>query len=498
MPEKTKLPVALLIKKIIIHSQTLYTMKKTFFLLITILNGGFIYSQIFQVVPNQTFQNVFYGDCALADFDNNGKTDLVISGTKPGYTGYTGIFKNNNGIFTENTNTDLSQVMNSAIAVGDLNGDNKQDFIITGTKTGENSSIVFEIYYNNGDGSFTKNATSGIPGVKYGSVAIADMTNDGLADIVVNGNLGSQYITKVFKQNQDGTFSDLNAGLLGTYFSALKVFDANADGHLDILVTGLSTNYIPETKLYINSGNGTFTEKTTTLPNIYLSSMDIMDINGDSYLDILISGTNYSRTPILTIYTNDGSGNFTIQENSFTGTYNGDSKFIDYNNDGLIDIFSIGRDINTEKTVLLYKKNRDGSYTLDAENSATIVGVYMSKSQWLDFDNDGDMDLLTIGFEGDNVAQTRLYENKTINQGNLNTVSFNKNDFKLYPNPTDGIINIQTKEAIKNISLYNHLGQLIATEKQTQINLTNFACGIYMIRVDFENGQTANKKIIKK
>lgn len=473
-------------------------MKKTFFLFITILNGGFMYSQIFQAVTNQTFQGVFYGDSAVADFDNDGKTDFIISGAKPGYTGYSGLYKNNNGIFAENTNTALSPIMYSAIAMGDLNGDNNQDFIVTGTKTGENSPIVFEIYYNNGDGSFTKNTTSGIPGVKYGSVAIADLTNDGLPDIVVNGNLGSQYITKVFKQNQDGTFSDLNAGLLGTYFSAIKVFDANADGNPDILVTGLSTNYIPETKLYINSGRETFTEKPTTLPGIYISSIDTMDINGDGYPDLLISGTNYSRIPTLIIYTNDGSGNFTIQENGFTGIYNGNSKFIDYNNDGLIDIFSIGRNANNENTVLLYKKNSNGTYTLDTENSASITAVYMSKGQWFDYDNDGDMDLLTIGFESDGVAQTRLYENKIINEGNLNTVIFNKNDFKLYPNPTEGLINIQTREAIRNISIYNHLGQLITTQKQTQFNLENLANGIYMVRVDFENGQTANKKIIKK
>lgn len=457
-----------------------------------------MYSQIFQAVTNQTFQGVFYGDSAVADFDNDGKTDFIISGAKPGYTGYSGLYKNNNGIFAENTNTALSPIMYSAIAMGDLNGDNNQDFIVTGTKTGENSPIVFEIYYNNGDGSFTKNTTSGIPGVKYGSVAIADLTNDGLPDIVVNGNLGSQYITKVFKQNQDGTFSDLNAGLLGTYFSAIKVFDANADGNPDILVTGLSTNYIPETKLYINSGRETFTEKPTTLPGIYISSIDTMDINGDGYPDLLISGTNYSRIPTLIIYTNDGSGNFTIQENGFTGIYNGNSKFIDYNNDGLIDIFSIGRNANNENTVLLYKKNSNGTYTLDTENSASITAVYMSKGQWFDYDNDGDMDLLTIGFESDGVAQTRLYENKIINEGNLNTVIFNKNDFKLYPNPTEGLINIQTREAIRNISIYNHLGQLITTQKQTQFNLENLANGIYMVRVDFENGQTANKKIIKK
>lgn len=375
-----------------------------------------MHGQIFQEVSSQTFQGVFYGDCAVGDFDNNGRTDFIISGAKPGYTGFSGLYKNNNGAFTENLNASLSPIMYSAIAVGDLNGDNKKDFIITGTKTGENSSVVFEIYYNNGDDTFTKNENSGIPGANFGSVQIADMTNDGVADIIVNGNLGSQYITKVYQQNEGGTFTDLNAPLMGTYFSAIKAFDANSDGINDLLITGFSTNYIPETKLYINSGTGTFTEKPITIPGIYFSSIDVMDINNDSHLDLLISGTDYTPTPSLTIYTNDGFGNFTAQPNNFTGVYNGNTKFVDYNKDGLIDIFAIGSNVAGTNTVLLYKNNLDGTYTEDTENSASIVGVNMSKGEWLDFDNDGDLDLLTIGFEGGNVAQTRLYKNSTINQ----------------------------------------------------------------------------------
>lgn len=394
-----------------------------------------MHGQIFQEVANQTFQGVFYGDSAVADFDNNGRPDFIISGAKPGYTGYSGLYKNNNGAFTENLNASLSQIMYSAIAVGDLNGDGKKDLIITGTKTGENSTVVFEIYLNNGDGTFAKNENSGIPGVNFGAVEIADLTNDGVADIVVNGNLGSEYVTKVYKQNADGTFTDLNAGLMGTYFSAVKVFDANSDGYPDILVTGFSTNYVPETKLYINSGTGAFTEKTTSIPGIYFSSIDALDINNDSHLDLLISGTDYTPTPSLTIYTNDGFGNFTAQQNNFAGIYNGNTKFVDYNNDGLIDIFSIGSNAAGTNTVLLYKNNLDGSYTQDTVNSASIVGANMSKGQWLDFDNDGDLDLLTIGFEGGNVAQTRLYRNSTINQetcsepgnttGNLGCITFN-------------------------------------------------------------------------
>jgi uncharacterized protein (TIGR02145 family) len=82
--------------------------------------------------------------------------------------------------------------------------------------------------------------------------------------------------------------------------------------------------------------------------------------------------------------------------------------------------------------------------------------------------------------------------------GSLGVGEIIKTNFKLYPNPTSGIVNIQTDLEIKTVSIYNHLGQLVSTQDNAQIDLANLSTGIYMIRVDFENGQTANQKVIKK
>lgn len=80
----------------------------------------------------------------------------------------------------------------------------------------------------------------------------------------------------------------------------------------------------------------------------------------------------------------------------------------------------------------------------------------------------------------------------------LGTEDFAKNNFKIYPNPTTGISNIQSDLEIENIIIYNQTGQIIANQKSIQIDLSNVASGIYMIQINFENGQKVTKKIIKK
>mgnify|MGYP003531106155 CR=1 FL=1 len=311
-------------------------------------------------------------------------------------------------------------MMYSAITTGDLDGNGFIDILITGVKNEEGTpqTPVFEIYYNNGDGTFTLDTSTGILPVTYGSLEIADFNNDGMKDILVNGNKSNSYISKIYFQEEGNIFVDSGIALMGTYFSDTKVFDANADGFPDILITGFNTSYVPDTILYINQQDGTFVQQESGLNNAYFSSIDVADINGDGSLDVLLSGMSSigeDMTPILFLYENDGQGYFTATENDFNGTYGGTSSFVDYNKDGKLDIFSIGSNTDNINTVLLYTNNGDGTFTQDTTNSQAITGLNMSKAVWFDLDNDMDMDLLTIGF-ADNEGFTKLYENTLFTQ----------------------------------------------------------------------------------
>lgn len=90
-------------------------------------------------------------------------------------------------------------------------------------------------------------------------------------------------------------------------------------------------------------------------------------------------------------------------------------------------------------------------------------------------------------------------EDYTLNvQENLGIGDFDKTNFKLYPNPTNNIVNLVTDLEIQDVKIYNQLGQFIASQKTAQIDLSNVSSGMYIIQINFKNGQTAKQKVVKK
>ena len=86
---------------------------------------------------------------------------------------------------------------------------------------------------------------------------------------------------------------------------------------------------------------------------------------------------------------------------------------------------------------------------------------------------------------------------------NISNILEIKNNLQIYPNPTNGIVTI-IGEKIKNISIYNILGnQLFKVEKNNlnintrNIDLSNLAQGIYTIQIE-QNNKILNYQIILK
>jgi Secretion system C-terminal sorting domain len=71
----------------------------------------------------------------------------------------------------------------------------------------------------------------------------------------------------------------------------------------------------------------------------------------------------------------------------------------------------------------------------------------------------------------------------------------------LYPNPTNGLLHLETTQPINSIEITNVLGkQLYSATKnniQTELNISNFINGVYFIRLTDLKGNTVVKKIIK-
>jgi hypothetical protein len=79
--------------------------------------------------------------------------------------------------------------------------------------------------------------------------------------------------------------------------------------------------------------------------------------------------------------------------------------------------------------------------------------------------------------------------------GNLPPARVFENKIIIYPNPTKDIVNIVGKDF--SINIYNNLGQLLITEDNpSNINLSNYSRGVYMLHI-IQNNKIITKQIIK-
>tara|TARA_Y100000589_G_scaffold332342_1_gene392009 strand:+ start:4350 stop:5705 length:1356 start_codon:yes stop_codon:yes gene_type:complete len=85
--------------------------------------------------------------------------------------------------------------------------------------------------------------------------------------------------------------------------------------------------------------------------------------------------------------------------------------------------------------------------------------------------------------------------------GNCNITGINKkeeiNIIKIYPNPTNGLINIDTKKLIEKIKIYTVTGNLSFTSDDKILDIHSLSNGIYYLSIEFESGKIERKKIIK-
>ena len=81
----------------------------------------------------------------------------------------------------------------------------------------------------------------------------------------------------------------------------------------------------------------------------------------------------------------------------------------------------------------------------------------------------------------------------------LSTFSFEaKADFVLYPNPTSGIINIASILSIGSVDVFNELGQLVSSIKNSSmIDISTLNSGLYFLKIMDSNGHIEIKKVIK-
>ena len=288
------------------------------------------------------------------------------------------------------------------------------------------------LYRNRGDGTFEDiTAYAGVGDAGWGhGAAVGDIDNDGFRDLYVT-NYGANVL---YHNKGDGSFEDITdrAGVPGNQYStSAAFFDADDDGDLDLYVAHyvlFDIEDVPDDAtqaercvflggvvycgpggmpgtgdvFYRNEGDGSFTDATVAsgidaANDYYGLGVTPLDYDGDGDLDIYV--TNDATPNVL--FQNEGSGTFT-EVGLFAGVaFNGDGDEEagmgvdagDYDDDGDPDLH-VAHFFSETNT--LYRNEGDGSFT-DATIVAGLAGPTRNKvgfaSKFLDYDNDGDLDL---------------------------------------------------------------------------------------------------------
>lgn len=351
---------------------------------------------------------VSFGSSSVKDVDGDGTLDLLLTGSGgeddvPSATVYLG---DGDGGFTS-AGAGLTGVTFSSSSVGDFNGDGAPDLVITGED--RNRDVTTSLYLGDGAGGFTQ-ANAGLEDVDLGSTATGDFNNDGNLDLVLTGaNRNVDLITTLYLGDGTGGFTEAGAGLRGVAISSSSTGDVNGDGNLDLVITGQDDAINPTATLYLGDGTGSFTDAGAGLSGVLNSASAVSDLNGDSTLDLVVTGLDADDTPTATVYLGDGSGGFSEAGAGLTGVSEGSSSVGDVDGDGVPDLVITGEDSNGTRTAKIYFGDGNGGF---ADARAGLLGVEFSASSVGDLDGDGTLDLVITGSDRNGAASTTtLYEN---------------------------------------------------------------------------------------
>lgn len=243
----------------------------------------------------------------------------------------------------------------------------------------------------------TSSAGINLPAGLGDVVVWMDYNNDDYPDFFCSSD--SQ--TSFYKNNGDGTFMDITqqTNLGNTSPFTLSVGDYNNDGYADLLIT--SMNIGDPVKVFRNNQSNGFEVVYSTVFHGIRAIW--MDFNNDGLLDIFCNtGSNAYMLK------NKGDDTFEdISEGMGFNPYSGETaSAADVNNDGFLDIYCTNS--STSKTNRLYL-NEAGSAFFDVTFSSGTSDFRSGVAQsWGDFNSDGHMDLY-IG----NISSNRniLFEN---------------------------------------------------------------------------------------
>jgi len=279
------------------------------------------------------------------------------------------------------------------------------------------------LYHNLGNGKFedvTKKA--GLDSTLHGIGCTAgDYDNDGFADLAVS--LPDRIL--LLHNEKNGTFKDVApaAGIKYVGITGLTFIDYDHDGDLDlfgssgiVMTGGVASS--GASAMWRNNGNGTFTDVTggidVSIPSSANNAIGT-DYNNDRAVDLVVADWAGG-----TIFQNPREGKFLalhpFSATPFSHDKRVDSKSdaiptvgvvaLDFDHDGWMDI---GLTRLTQPSLTLWRNDHGKSFESVKLPETDWVRAYGIAA--IDYDNDGWVDLVAVGETGDGKGEVRLFRN---------------------------------------------------------------------------------------
>lgn len=346
-----------------------------------------------------------------ADFDGDGLIDVLLSereADKPLH-----LYRNVGlGTFEKVTDSALDALEGTlaGIAFGDQDNDGDLDLFVT---TRNHEPDVFLL--NDGTGTFSQVTDAAwIPPNSNGNPCIwMDYDNDGLLDLFIANESGFDYL---IRNIGDGNMERINTSITMSGGDTRGVLwtDYDNDGDLDIFITG------KDLAQYRNDGDNIFTPvlpedgglEAPPWSSTVQVGLNSADYDNDGDLDLYyIVWTATGADSTQWFYRNDGTDGFTQLPDVIPAAGAGNQmsgSWGDYDNDGYVDLYI--SDLNFLNQ--LYHNNGDATFSKVTDSPLTELGVGSVFGSWVDYDNDGDLDLfVTRGGESDIERTCSLFRN---------------------------------------------------------------------------------------
>lgn len=350
------------------------------------------------------FDGFSSAEFAWGDYDADGDMDVAIMGDQGG-SGLKTLLYTNEVINGDHTFTDseqnFEQLGYGTLKWVDIDKDGLIDLFVSGIGQ---SGIQSLVYINNTDiddgVDFILDESYEFPDLFRSDIDFGDLDNDGDVDYAINGTTAEgQQVSYYGFQNSDNSFEIINSNF-GTFDGgSIKIFDVNSDGDNDVITSANARI----NSFFSNNTNGIY-------PTHNFEELDF-------FMDSSSNSLNY-----MTIGNNGEPSTLTgLNNHTFENFVNGDFTIADYNNDGFEDIFITGSNVNdsnpsdNEVSSILYQ-NDNGQFSPSTE--FIFQGFTNSSTEWVDFDNDGDLDLFLAGKKIGEGNKTYMYEVEITNKKN--------------------------------------------------------------------------------